>query len=257
MNAVKQRFRLESNAMTRIVRRNLSHAVSEELLHRIQDGTFKPGDRLPTEASLMEMFSVGRNTIREAVHVLAARGVVDVRPGQGTTVLAVSGSDAMDSATLSALLDEQALSDLYEFRLLLEVEIAGRAAKRALPAQIDVIERRVADFLHASQADQPTWSEDIAFHRAVAEASGNVIYVAVLDAVTDRLAAARRQTQLVPGAVEVACSEHRAIFDAIKRNDPDAARAAMATHIQSAIWALEQVQKTSHHADNDASPAAE
>src|SRR4051794_2917676 len=117
-----QRSRLSRQMVTR---RNLSQAVGEELLSAIREGRLRPGERLPPERELMERFSVGRNTIREAIQSLAAMGVLDVRPGRGTMVLSTPKESALDAATLAALLDDQTVLDLYEFRLLLEVETAG------------------------------------------------------------------------------------------------------------------------------------
>jgi GntR family transcriptional regulator, transcriptional repressor for pyruvate dehydrogenase complex len=234
--------------VVRVTRQNLSQAVAEQLRNLIRDGEFRPGERLPTERGLMEMFDVGRNTVREAVQTLVANGILDVRPGRGTTVIAISASTAMDAETLAALLDDGALSDLYDLRRLLEVEVAARAAERATAADIEEMDRHCAALLHAYNERLPTWADDIAFHSAIARASGNVIYLSVLKAVTDKLVAARKETQHVPRAVDIAISEHAAILEAIKRHDPDEARQAMAQHVGSAIWALQEARRRARQA---------
>lgn len=226
-----------------MIRQNLSQAVAEQLRNLIREGEFRPGERLPTERGLMEMFNVGRNTVREAVQSLVAHGILDVRPGRGTTVVAVSGSTAMHAEALAMLLDDGTLSDLYDLRRLLEVEVAARAAERATTADIEEMGRHHAAMLHSHKERLPTWAHDIAFHSAIARASGNVIYVSILEAVSDKLVTARKETSHVPRVGEIANSEHAAILETIKSHDPDGARQAMTQHVGSAIWALQEAQR--------------
>ena len=118
-------------------RQTLSQAVSAAVLDRIRSGEFGPGDRLPTEKSLMQEYGVGRNSVREAVQALVTLGLVDVRPGRGATVIGIESDAVMDAETISVLLKEEAVDDLYAFRRLLEVEIASRAAVAATPRDLD------------------------------------------------------------------------------------------------------------------------
>jgi GntR family transcriptional regulator, transcriptional repressor for pyruvate dehydrogenase complex len=229
--------------MVSVTRRNLSQSVTEDLLRLIRTGEVRSGERLPTERGLMELYNVGRNTVREAVHALAAQGIVDVRPGRGAIVLGISTDQALDAETVAALLSDQAITDLYEFRRLIEVETAGRAAERAEPADLEALELALETFLHAYKEMLPTWKADVEFHRLIAAASHNDIYGIVLDAMNDRLLAARHETQRLPRALALAAREHRAIFEAVRDSDPVRARQAMAQHIDSAVWALQQARK--------------
>lgn len=228
---------------TQTSRRNLSQAVADQLLELIRDGEFRPGERLPTERGLTEMFGVGRNTVREAVQVLVAQGVLDVRPGRGTTVRALASTDAIDAATFAALLADRAVDDLYNFRRLVEVEAAGLAAKHATPAQVEKMTAWWTAMERAYEEKRPTWEEDVGFHRSIVEASGNVIYSAVLDAVRDRLVAVRRETQHIPRALKIARVEHQVILRAIQERDVDSARRAMTRHIDSAQWAVSEARR--------------
>lgn len=228
--------------VTSASRRNLSQTIADDLLDLIRQGEFRPGERLPTEKGLMELFGAGRNTVREAVQVLASQGILDVRPGRGTIVRSIASEHAIDPATFSALLEDRAIDDLHEFRRLLEVEAAGLAAKHSTNAQVQAIAGWLAALEHADGEGLPTWEQDIAFHRSILEASGNVIYLAAFDAVTDKLVATRKETQHVPRARQMARDEHRAILDAIQRQDVRAARRAMTRHIRSASWALHEAR---------------
>jgi GntR family transcriptional repressor for pyruvate dehydrogenase complex len=244
--ALTRRRELEKGDEARVgelSRRNLSQAATEELLRLVRSGDFRPGERLPTERGLMELFGVGRNTVREAVHALAAQGIVDVRPGRGVTVRSISTERAVDGGAVAALLDDRAVTDLYEFRRVIEVEAAARAAERSSPSDVQGIELCLGAFLHAYHERLPTWEEDVAFHRAIADASHNVIYALVLDLVNDKLVATRRETQRSQAVLARAAREHAAVFEAVKDRDAAAAGQAMARHIDSALWALGQARK--------------
>jgi GntR family transcriptional repressor for pyruvate dehydrogenase complex len=149
-------------------RQTLSQAVSAAVLDRIRSGEFGPGDRLPTEKSLMEEYGVGRNSVREAVQALVTLGLVDVRPGRGATVIGIESDAVMDAETISVLLKEEAVDDLYDFRRLLEVEIARTAAIAATDRDLEDIGASIRAFDSALELGRPISSLDDEFHAAVA-----------------------------------------------------------------------------------------
>jgi GntR family transcriptional repressor for pyruvate dehydrogenase complex len=221
-------------------RQTLSQAVSAAVLDRIRSGEFGPGDRLPTEKSLMAEYGVGRNSVREAVQALVTLGLVDVRPGRGATVIAIDSDAVMDSETISVLLKEEAVDDLYAFRRLLEIEIASRAAIAATPADLEEIAASIRAFESALEQGRPVSTFDDEFHAALAKASHNAIYATVLDAVSGLIANARRLTSNVPWASRLARDEHQRLYEAICAHDPVAAAAIMGEHLDSAIKAIEE-----------------
>lgn len=226
-------------------RRNLSQVIAASILDQIRAGEIGVGDRLPTEAGLMERYEVGRNAVREAVQQLVAMGVVDVRPGRGTTVVGIGADDLLDTRMVSALLEDQTVADLYAFRMLLEVEIAAAAATHADDDETAAIARASADFDRRLADREPVYRADLAFHRAIALASGNAIYLRVLDALADILAASRELTDHVPGSPERASREHNAIVEAIRSRDAETARACMRTHIEGATASIERARAAS------------
>jgi GntR family transcriptional repressor for pyruvate dehydrogenase complex len=227
--------------MSQLTRTTLSQSVTDELLTRIRSGQLSPGDKMPTAADLMKEFGVGRNTIREAMQALVVMGLVDVRPRIGATVRAASGTTAANALALSALLDDSGVRDLYEFRGSIEVAAAGLAAQRATADEIAEIGRVVNRYVYEVEHGMHGYEDDLALHQAIAAASHNVYFVKVLNDVADLLAAARKETERVPGASERASVEHIAIYEAIRDRAPARARAAMAVHIDSALWAVNQV----------------
>jgi GntR family transcriptional repressor for pyruvate dehydrogenase complex len=225
-------------------RQTLSQAVSAAVLDRIRSGEFGPGDRLPTEKLLMQEYGVGRNSVREAVQALVTLGLVDVRPGRGATVIGIESDAVMDAETISVLLKEEAVDDLYAFRRLLEVEIATRAAVAATPHDLEQIAASIRAFESALEQGRPISKLDDEFHAAVARASHNAIYATVLDAVSGLIANARRLTMNVPWASQRAQVEHQRLYEAISAHDPDAAAAIMGMHLDSAIQAIAEGRAT-------------
>jgi DNA-binding FadR family transcriptional regulator len=221
-------------------RRTLGQAVTAAVLDRIRNGELRPGDRLPTEKGLMEAYGVGRNAAREAVQALVAIGVVDVRPGRGATVIGVDADAALDGAVMSALLEDKSVDNLYEFRRLLEIEIARRAAERATEEDVEEIATCLAAFRIAARRGRPVSAVDDEFHAALARASHNEIFVTVLDAISGLVAHHRRQAERVPWAVERALAEHTELHEAVARHDVEAAAAVMAEHLEGAILAIRE-----------------
>lgn len=225
-------------------RRNLGQMVADNLLQRVREGVYSPGEKLPPQRELMEEFDVGASVIREAVQALAVMGVVDARPGRGTTVLSVPSESAMSVDTVAALLEDQALRDLVEFRRLIEVEIAGLAAERGDEADLSDLGAALEAFRLQVELGEQVYEADIAFHRALAVATQNSIYVNTLDALGDLLAVARQRTESVPGTVEKALVEHTSIYDAVIARDPRRARDAMRGHLQTVVRATEKSSRS-------------
>jgi GntR family transcriptional repressor for pyruvate dehydrogenase complex len=188
----------------------------------------------------MAEYGVGRNSVREAVQALVTLGLVDVRPGRGATVIGIESDAVMDAETISVLLKEEAVDDLYAFRRLLEIEIATRAALVATPADLEVIAASIRAFESALEQGRPISTLDDEFHAAVARASHNAIYATVLDAVSGLIANARRLSMNVPWAAQTAAVEHARLYEAIAAHDAEAAAEIMRTHLDSAIAAIEE-----------------
>jgi GntR family transcriptional repressor for pyruvate dehydrogenase complex len=235
-------------------RRNLSHAIADELMQRIRDSNLRVGDRLPTLEELMREFGVGRGVARDAVQQLASRGVVDVRPRRGAVIVGLEPDAALDGRVLSALLEDQAVEDLYALRRLIEVAVAGQAAERASRVELAAIAAAHERFRVALDGERPPTQADIAFHRAIAVAAQNAVYVLVLDTLADALAVIREeQAAAAPQSVREALDEHAAVLEAIEAGDPERARQAMARHLEKATRGMRQARRRRRRADR--SPA--
>lgn len=203
----------------------------------IVDGRLKAGDKLPIEKDLAEEFGVSRGSLREGVRALSIMGVLETRQGAGTFVT------ALDSSLLLApmgfvvdLQDRAGAAYLHTVRRVLETEAAALAAvqidENAL-RRADAILRRSEEQLSQDEPDHEAVLEaDIAFHHLIAEASGNPVLVALIDALGTRTIRLRLWRSInQEGADEATHGEHRAVLEALAAHDPDRARVRMAAHL--------------------------
>lgn len=185
----------------------------------------------------MSEFDVGRNVVREAIHSLVSMGLVDVRPGRGAVVTTIDSAHAIGFETFSALLLDAAVDDLNEFRKVIEVEIAGRAATSASESDLKEMRRHLDEFAKRFHNGLSVTEPELAFHHSIAVASGNAIFPQVLDVLKSRLATARTLAAIVDGVTARAMEDHEAIFQAISDHNQALARKAMSRHVDLAVEA--------------------
>jgi GntR family transcriptional regulator, transcriptional repressor for pyruvate dehydrogenase complex len=209
----------------------LGQEVAERLRSDLTSGAFKPGEKLPPERELMTRYSAGRNTVREAVQRLVALGMLEVKAGYGTTVSRADGRAAIAQSVAGRPLDEAALADLVEFRLLLEGEAAGLAAQRATTEDLALIREKLAEYQDAVRRSEEVYAHDVAFHRAISSATHNSFYLEVIDTSSQLFQEAMRAADRAPGDILKAAEEHALIAHHVLLGDGDAAGKAMRAHI--------------------------
>ncbi len=209
----------------------LGQEVAERLRRDLAEGIFKPGEKLPPERELMSRYSVGRNTVREAVRGLVALGMLEVKAGSGTTVSRVDGRTALARTMDERPMDESALEDLVEFRLLLEGQAAQLAAERATSEDLDRIRERLAAYQNAVRRYEAVYEHDVAFHRAVSEATHNRLFLDVIDTSSQLFQKAMRAADHAPEDILKAAEEHAMIAHHVLMGDAEAAGRAMRAHI--------------------------
>jgi GntR family transcriptional repressor for pyruvate dehydrogenase complex len=209
----------------------LGQEVAQRLMHDLNSGVFKQGDKLPTQIELMTRYSAGRNTVREAVQGLVALGLLEVKAGFGTTVCRMNGQAVLAKTMSASKLDEFAMDDLLEFRLLLEGEAAALASDRASAADHEAIRTALAEYQDAVRRSEEVYSHDVGFHRAIAEGTHNGLYVGVIDASSQLFQRAMRAADRAPGDIFEAAAEHALIAHHILAGDGDSARRAMRDHL--------------------------
>lgn len=211
----------------------MSNRVAKQLEELILRGQLKSGQKLPSERELAEMFSVSRTVIREAVHNLAARGLLNDRASSGTIVSSPSANTVTDSLTLllRAHPDGYYIEHLHEVRRVLEVEIAGLAAQRATKEDLYKLEAIIEQMQATIGNHEASATLDVEFHKTLAIAARNPIFIILLDSIGDILLEIRRLSLKDPETVPKALYHHRNVLECVKTRDPQLAREAMAAHI--------------------------
>jgi DNA-binding FadR family transcriptional regulator len=213
----------------------------EEILVQLQEaftsGALSPGDRLPAERQLAEQFGASRTSVREALRVLEALGVVQVRPGadNGAVLLAEPGRAFRDLLQYQLALRHIDLRSLVDFRIVIESWAAGAAAEHSTPEEQDELARLI-DEMQSADTYVGFHDSDAAFHLEIARASRNDLFALTLEGARttiERVMVGAAAGSLNWSAMKARLtSEHVAILDAIRKRKKAAASALMAAHIR-------------------------
>lgn len=229
--------------------RSLTEDVVVSLSEQIRDGVFRPGSKLPTESELMIRQGVSRTVVREAISRLQAAHLVETRHGIGTFVLEapVESSVRIDASDILTMLDVMAI---LELRISLETEAAGLAANRRGEDHLRRMREALDAFdAHVGKGSGDAVGFDLAFHLEVAQATGNRYFHDILGQLgrniipRTRLNSAALAHDQQAEYLRRVNREHEDIFDAIARRDPEAARAAMRTHLSNSRERLRRARE--------------
>jgi GntR family transcriptional repressor for pyruvate dehydrogenase complex len=216
--------------------RTLALELVESFGDRIREGRIAQGEKLPTEAAIMEEFGVSRTVVREAISKLQAAGLVDTRHGIGTFVVGLGDGAAfrISPEQVGTLHDVIAV---LELRIGIETEAAALAALRRTPQNLVDMRSALDAFAGALNEGRDAVGPDFQFHLEVARATQNPHFAGLMSTLGSMSIPRARlgaQTEVKDGQITYlhrANSEHENIFDAIVSQDPEAARAAMRTHL--------------------------
>lgn len=209
--------------------RPLAEQVAERLKEYVLRKKLKSGDKLPTETSLAKEMNVARSTMREAIKRLESQNILTVRHGAGTFVANNTGLTE-DPLGFAFFEDKVKLvEDLQEIRAMIEPAIAELAARRATPEDMDEIERLYGIMEDHILNGHDYLEEDVAFHNAIAKASGNNVVPKLTPIITTAVNVFTEEThrKLLQETLET----HKAVAVAIRNRDGVAARDAMLLHL--------------------------
>ena len=209
------------------------------LTERIVHGEFDANGQLPSEGELAKSFGMSRTVVREAMRSLRAQGLVEVSQGRAPRVKPADSKATVASLRLLLRRNKATFLHLVEVRHPLEGEIAALAAERANDEHLRQLERAVHDLAAASPLEAGI-EADVRFHRILAEATGNPVFVLLLETLADLLRESRQKT-LVYSGLEQALAGHRAILEAVRKCDPVKAREAMQQHLRLAARDLQSL----------------
>jgi GntR family transcriptional repressor for pyruvate dehydrogenase complex len=215
----------------------LSVAVIKQIELLILRGILRPGDRLPSERELAEKVGVSRPSLREAVAQLQSRGLLETRAGAGIFVANVMGAEFSETLVRLFADHDEAMFDYISFRRDMEGMAAERAAKLGSDTDLKVI-NAIFDKMEAAHTKRNPAEEaqlDAEFHLSIIEASHNVVMLHMMRAMFQLLREGvfyNRQIMFKQRTTrDTLLDQHRAINDALQARNAQAARAAVAAHL--------------------------
>lgn len=188
-----------------------------------------PHDLLPSQGDLAAELGVSRTVLREAMKHLEAEGLLDIAQGRRIRVRPAGPQASLRSLDAMLRRSPGSLAHLLEVRRPLESEIAALAADRRTPAHLELLEASLNE-LEVLRTLERRVDADLRFHRTLAEATGNPVFLLLLDTVAGLLRASRYASIGTHGA-QAAIDGHREILDAVRDRKPAAARDAMLRHL--------------------------
>lgn len=230
--------------MSRCVFKNAPRKrLVDEVIYQIQQqillGHLKAGDKIPSEPELMTLFDVGRSTVREAIKVLANKGLLEVKQGEGTFVL----DRVIRDESLEQRLRRANILEVYEVRKLLEIEIAGLAAIRRTQSDLNEISSQLEKQINYKlNQDKDAYIEsDLAFHMTVAKATHNDV---LMDLYVDFENATRRAiTDEVndPDIFQKQEDYHERLYESIKGKNAVDAKGWTEKYLEDTIKVLKKL----------------
>lgn len=225
----------ETAPLLPVSRPRLYEQVAQQILTWVRDNDLKAGDRLPPERDLAARLGVSRATVSQALVAMEVVGIVHVRHGDGAVLV-----DSMGSSRVVAALRRHAqqLPDIIDAREALESKLAALAAVRRTDEDLARIDAAIAAMGGDIKAGGHGVEGDELFHSAVTTAGHSRLLLRLMNEISDLIKETRIESLSQPGRARQSLEEHRAIAEAIRRQDPDAAAAAMCAHVDVSDVAL-------------------
>lgn len=215
--------------------KKISTQIAEQIRSSILAGEFAPGEKLPPERELAEMFGVSRPSVREALNILAAAGLVESYQGGGTIVKSLM--DAASGPPLSEIIkvEQERALDVIEVRKCMEAWTAYYAAQRALPDDIRKLEGIVWSMEANLNGLKPSEDLDANFHIVIARSTHNVVWLHLMQTIFEAMKEFQRSVWRAVYLTEedhrMLFTHHKGIFEAIRDKDCERARDAMLNHL--------------------------
>ncbi|MBV8074367.1 MAG: FadR family transcriptional regulator [Candidatus Eremiobacteraeota bacterium] len=221
---------------TPVTPRRLHEQVVRAITERIVAGELRTGDALPSEAEMCVEYGVSRSSVREALRVLAEKGLIEVRHGLGTRVNPPERWDFLDAMVLAVRRERGAMvgmiKDLLEARRVVECEVTALAAERATEADCQQLALALETMRHSAKDAKGFAEGAFSFHRALLEATANRVLVRMAEPIRQLLEYSLQTTDSIPNALERALADHQEIYRLIAAHDVEGARAAMQRHLE-------------------------
>lgn len=221
--------------------RSVVDRVVEELAGEIRMGKLEPGAKLPSERGLCERFGASRSSVREALRALNSRGMIEIQVGRGSFVSDFSAPKSDSPLLFWQHNHETPLGTLLEVRFTIEPHIAALAARRVSEEHLGQLQTSLYNMQVHTDDDRLGGRvfADIAFHDCLVRAADNQLYLSIYRGLEPMLFDIRRMGLRSPERSSKVLDMHERIYEAVREHDPDAAAAAMRSHLLSFVRDME------------------
>lgn len=220
-------------------KKNISEQIVDIIIEEIRVKKLLPGDKLPNERELATNMGVSRVPLREALRALNNMGILTTKRGEGTFVNEYDPDKAENSLRLYSMLDEAPIKEMMQLRKIMEQETARLAALMATDEDIARIRtyKELREEKHYNELADTGYADkyhemDMLFHRAIALATGNSVYINFLDIIRNSINFHQNSASSRSGMFEITTMHHDKIFWAIANHEPDKAAKAMLEHLE-------------------------
>ncbi|HWU49607.1 MAG TPA: FadR/GntR family transcriptional regulator [Asticcacaulis sp.] len=217
----------------------LHGALAHRLGVNILKGVFAPGQTLPNEVESSQAFDISRSAYREAIRILAAKGMVESRPKTGTRVTEKRRWNILDPEVLRWMFEteptEAFILGLFELRLITEPAAAALAAQRRNDEQLRIMDEALIIMDSETLATEAGRQADLDFHDALMQATGNETLASLSSSISAAVAWSTRYKQRIKALERDPVPDHRAVYEAIRRGDASDARWCMESLVRLAL----------------------
>lgn len=221
--------------------------IIESVKQALLGGDLSPGERLPSEADLVEQLGVGRGAVREAMKMLSGLGVIDIRRGDGTYIVDKPSSELLNPLVFAILLEQGTNRELFELRTLIEVGYCQLAAQNATEEDLSQIQKAAQTWERYALSADPDTDQitlfDLDFHFTILDASHNPLVIRIGRTVEELFLNSIRNILSKKEVLEWGVKGHQRIVEALQSRDLEAVRQAVVFSLE--YWGGE-LDKKSH-----------
>lgn len=233
----KDQIALVAGALGPVKRTDITRLVIDRLIHLLEIEAIGLGSKLPPEHDMAKALGVSRPSLRQAYKALDVLGILRASPGDGTYINESSSQVLSTPLTFLMLMKKISLDEVFEFRILVEGELAGLAASRGSTEEIKIM----SEYLEAmaSSVDDDLKDEylesEYEFHKSIARAAHHTLMLEIMSMVSGILWETRKKLVVLVADLADDLAQHQSIYKGIVRRDPALAQKAMRNHLLSAL----------------------
>ncbi|MFZ5943088.1 MAG: FadR/GntR family transcriptional regulator [Bacillota bacterium] len=230
----------------KISKRKIPQEIAEQIITLISNGELMPGDRLPTEKKLEEMFGVSRPSIREALSALEMAEIIEMRHGEGSFIRDIDLHTHIHPLAVNILIKSGVVYEMLDARKAIEVNIAALAAENANEEDLGEIEKVLTKMQEEMRQGKLGEETDLSYHLIIAKASHNSILYQVMESLSELIKHCQKHTRqysrCIPGRPQDILDQHKKIFQAIAERNPKKAKSAMLEHLEDITITCRQLE---------------